>query len=124
MATKAERFKAQQAMDANPPKAKEPKRPPRNRPVDTAKPGVSATNRKAGAGHSGMRNLSKRVAKAGGAALEDSETGVPSRKSTRRSSGRIKRTSNLQRKAVRETASGKARATRSRARKSKSSTSR
>lgn len=117
MATKAERFAAQRARKANPPKKKQPKRPPRNRNVDTAKPGVSATDRKAGAGHSGRRNVSKRSAKVGGAALEDSATGAPSRKSTRKSSGRIKRTSNLQRRAIRRTASAKARATRTKARK-------
>ena len=119
MPTKAERFKAEQAREARTLKAKQPKPPPRNLTVDTAKPGVSASNRKVGAGHTATRNLSKRVAKKGGAALEDSATGVPSRKSTRRSSGHVKPTSNLQRKVIRETTSAKARATRSMARGAK-----
>jgi len=119
MATKSERFKAEQVREARTPKAKQPKPPPRNLPVDTAKPGVSASNRKVGAGHTGTRNLSKRVAKKGGAALEDSATGVPSRKSTRRSSGHVKPTSNLQRTLTRETTSANARATPSMARGAK-----
>jgi hypothetical protein len=116
MATKAQAFKAQQARDANPPKAKAPRRPRRDDPVDTSLPGVSATDRKAGAGRSGKRNFSKRAAAKGGARLEDSATGQPSRKSTRKSKGRMKRTANLQRRATRESTSGKSKAARAKAR--------
>ena len=80
--------------------------------MDTSKPGVSATDRKAGGGRSGERNVSLRAGRKGGASLEDSATGKASRKSTRKSAGRVKTTSNLQRQAVRETSSSKARATR------------
>ena len=68
----------------------------------TSQPGVSASDRKVGDGHSGTRNVSKRAAKKGGAKLEDSATGKPSRKSTRKSTGGVKRTSNLRRKATRK----------------------
>ncbi|MFO0673752.1 MAG: hypothetical protein U0235_29720 [Polyangiaceae bacterium] len=111
MATKAEQFKAQQQKDANPPKAKRAPRPKRNEPVDTSLPGVSASDRKAGHGRSGERNVSKRAAKKGGAKLEDSATGKPSRKSTRKSSGGAKRTSNLSRKATRKATAPKTKAT-------------
>lgn len=118
MITKAEAFKAEQQRKAHPPKPKRPPRPKRNTPVDTAAPGVSATDRKAGGGSS-SRNASARAGKKGGASLEDSATGRPSRKSTRRSKGRIKRTSNLQRRAIRTNSSAKARANRSKARRGK-----
>lgn len=109
MATKAEQFKVEKQRRANPPKRKAPARPRRDDPVDTSKPGVSATARKAGAGATKTRNASKRSAKKGGAKLEDSKSGKPSRKSTRKSVKRAKRTSNLKRKAVRRVSSPKAR---------------
>ncbi|CAN5507761.1 hypothetical protein BH09MYX1_BH09MYX1_55560 [soil metagenome] len=109
MPTKAEAFRAETARNANKPKAKKV-RVRRDSPVDTAKPGTSATDRKAGAGRTATRNASKRVAKRGGAQLEDSATGKPSRKSTRKSSGRAKRTTNLERKATRAASSPKTRA--------------
>jgi len=46
----------------------------------------------------------------GGPALEDSESGKPSRKSTRGSAGRVKQATNLQRREIRRTHSSKARA--------------
>lgn len=85
--------------------------------MDTAAPGASASDRKAGAGATGARNVSKRSGKKGGARLEDSATGNASRKSTRKSEGRVKRTANLQRKATRKATSPKSRATRARAKK-------
>lgn len=112
MATKAQLYKTEQQRDANPPKPQSAPRPRRDVPVDTSKPGVSATNRKAGAGGTKTRNASKRAAKKGGAKLEDSKTGKPSRKSTRKSVKRAKRTSNLERKTVRRATSAKARAKR------------
>lgn len=115
MVSKARAFKVQQQKDANPPKPKQPRKPRRDVPVDTSKPGVSASDRKAGAGRTGTRNVLSR-AKAG-ASLEDSATGKPSRKSTRKSQGGVKRTTNLRLKAVRKARSPKARATRSNAKK-------
>lgn len=58
--------------------------------VDTAAPGVSATDRRAGGGSTATRNtqLNPRTAVA---ALEDSATGAPSRKSSRKSAQRSKR---------------------------------
>lgn len=116
MATKAQAYRTQQQRDANPPKEKRSPRPRRDEPVDTAQPGVSASDRKVGAGHSGTRNVSKRAGRKGGARLEDSATGKASRKSTRSSSGRAKRTSNLERKAIREAASPAARSAKATAR--------
>lgn len=113
MATKAQQKKAEDQRNANPPKPKAPKRPRRDVDVDTAKKGVSASDRKAGAGKTATRNTSKRVAKKGGPVLEDSETGKPSRKSTRKTTGGGKPASALKRKVVRKTTSAKARATRS-----------
>ena len=42
--------------------------------VDTAQVGVSATDRKAGGDSTAARNVSARVARRGGAVLEDSAT--------------------------------------------------
>jgi len=80
--------------------------------VDTALPGVSASDRKAGMGSTAARNRSVRAERKGGAALESSATGRPTRKSTRRSVRRAKRESNLARRAIRRTSAPKARATR------------
>ncbi|MEO8801710.1 MAG: hypothetical protein ABI551_27725 [Polyangiaceae bacterium] len=114
MATKAEQFKSETQRATRPKKKKAAKKTPRNLTVDTAKPGTSATDRKVGAGSSG-RNLKKKARK--GAALETSETGKASRKSTRASNGRVKRDSNLQRRATRKTTSSKAKAERAQAAK-------
>jgi hypothetical protein len=114
MATRAQRFRAEQQSAARPAKAKSPSRARRDVPIDTAQPGVSATDRKVGAGRSGTRNVSARAGRKGGASLEDSATGRPSRKSTRKSTG-VKRTSNLRQREVRRATSAKARATRNRA---------
>jgi hypothetical protein len=116
MATKADKFKTKQQHAANPPKPKRAPRARRDLNVDTAKPGVSASDRKVGAGRSGSRNVSARAAKKGGAALEDSATGRPSRKSTRDSAGAVKRTSNLRLRAERKTSAPAARAAKARAR--------
>jgi hypothetical protein len=71
---------------------------------------VSATDRKAGAKSTAKRNASDRAEEKGGAVLEDSATGTPSRKSTRKSADGTKRTTNLQLREERKTASPKARA--------------
>lgn len=119
MATKAEKLRAKQQREANPPRPKRPPRPRRDTPVDTSKPGVSATDRKAGGLGTANRNRSKRAAAKGGARLEDSATGKPSRKSTRKSEGRVKRTTNLQLAATQRATSPKARATRAKANKAR-----
>lgn len=61
------------------------------------------------------RNRSAAAKRKGGAKLEDSASGKPSRKSTRKSQGRMKRSSNLQRKAIRGARSAKARAVKAKA---------
>lgn len=70
------------------------------------------THRKPGGGTAGLRNVSKRSDKKGGDRLELSKSGKASRKSTRKSKGRVKRTTNLQLRAERKTCSAKARASR------------
>ncbi|MDQ3036004.1 MAG: hypothetical protein M3Y87_26610 [Myxococcota bacterium] len=87
-------------------------------PVDTAKKGVSATDKKAGGGSTARRNA-KKDDDGASYALEDSVTGTPSRKSTRKSTNRIKTDSNLQQRATREVSSPQARATRASARQTK-----
>lgn len=57
--------------------------------VDTAKPGKSATDRRAGGSSTAARNVKGRAPKAS-VALEDSARDRPSRKSTRRGAGRVK----------------------------------
>lgn len=61
----------------------------RDLPVDTSEPETSADDRKAGYGHTAKRNTKLNTAGMK-YALEDSTTGRPSRKSTRRSTNRIK----------------------------------
>lgn len=122
MATKAEAYRAR-VERSGPKKPRSPKRARRDVPVDTAQPGVSASDRKVGAGDTAARNKSKRVAKKGGAALESSAT-KPSRKSTRGSSGRAKRTSNLKRRATRAASSPRARAAKAKAKRKGSGRSR
>lgn len=114
MATKAERARAR-AERSGPKKAKRARRRRRIR-IDTSLPGVSASERRVGHEDTAARNRSRRAGRKGGAALETS-VGRPSRKSTRRSSGRIKRTTNLQNKAMRKTTSPQARARRAAVRK-------
>ncbi len=114
MSTKAERFR--HATERSGPKqTKKPARPRRNTPVDTAQPGVSATDRRAGASSTATRNRSKRAARKASFALEDSTTGRPSRKSTRKSANRAKPDSNLKRRQTRATRSPEARAAKSKA---------
>jgi hypothetical protein len=81
MATKAEEFRYWQQR-SGPKKAKQPPRPRRDDPVDTSRPGVSATDRRAGA-----RKGSNRAGAKALFALERS-AGKPSRKSTRKAANR------------------------------------
>lgn len=108
MVTEAHLFRAQQPRGAKPLKPKKPRPPRKDVPVDTSKPGIRATNRRVGCGSTATSNVSKRAAKTGGACLEDSATGEPSRKSTRQSEGRLKRAVNQQREIVRRAHSAKA----------------
>ncbi len=66
-----------------------PEKERRDVPVDTAQPDTSADDRKAGGEHTARRN-SKLNTAGMSVALEDSTNGQPSRKSTRRSTNRIK----------------------------------
>jgi hypothetical protein len=90
--------------------ASRPEKRRRDAFVDTAAPGVSETDRKAGGGSSAARNT-KRRRRGMGYTLEDS-AGKPSRKSTRRSANRAKSGSKLARQHQRKIRSPKARATR------------
>lgn len=89
-----------------------PEKRRRDVPVDTSQPGASASDRRAGGGHTARRNTKRNTARAT-SALEDSTLDRPSRKSTRRAASRSKRDSNLQRRQVRRVHSSKARAARS-----------
>jgi hypothetical protein len=93
----------------------------RDTKVDTALPGVSATDRKAGLVGGGVwstaeRNLHRAGKQNATDALEDSATGRPSRKSTRGSSNHIKRDSNLKRRQTRSARSPATRAAKASAR--------
>jgi len=110
MATKAQKFRTAQRRSK--PAKKKTVRRRRDVPVDTAAPGVSATDRKVGAGSTAARNRSARAAKEGGAALEDSARGRASRKSSRKSVDRTKRDDVLHQRAVRRTLAPTARALR------------
>lgn len=63
-------------------------KPPKSEIADTAQPGTSVTDRRAGGHATARRNVKARAPRAT-ATLEDSRT-KPSRKSTRRSANRIK----------------------------------
>jgi len=91
--------------------AARPEKRHRDSVVDTARPGVSATDRKAGGGSTARRNTKKNLAGLT-SALEDSAQATPSRKSTRGSAGRAKRDGNLQQRETRKLPSSKERARR------------
>ncbi|WP_437687855.1 hypothetical protein [Sorangium sp. So ce176] len=92
-----------------------PEKSRRDVPVDTAAPGRSATDRKAGGGSTARRNTMRRARKAT-AALEDSAQDRPSRKSTRKSANRAKQDAKLRRRAVQQAAAPSARAAKATAR--------
>ena len=96
MATKAELFRYRQERSGAK-RAKEAPKRRRDRPVNTALPGVSATDRVAGAGRSGARNVSKSAARKAPYMLEDSRVKA-SRKSTRKGANRQKTDSQLRTK--------------------------
>lgn len=96
--------------------AERPEKQRRDVWVDTAQPGVSASQRKAGAGSTARRNTKLR--KDGmTATLEDSSRSRPSRKSTRRSANRGKHDDNLRLRATNAAHAPRTRASRGRSRK-------
>ena len=76
--------------------------------VDTSRPGVSASHRRAGGTSTARRNTLKKTTRAA-ATLEDSRT-VPSRKSTRRSANRGKPSHGKERTALAKAVAPSARA--------------
>jgi len=114
MAMKAKRL--QYTFDRPVKRAKKPKPPRRDVPVDTAQPGTSASDRRAGGDSTARRNRSARAAKKSEVVLEDSKGARPSRKSTRRSKNAGKFPSNLERRQIRAVSAPKQRAARAKAR--------
>lgn len=109
MLRKAEEFRREaQRPRKKKAKAKKPKRPS----ADTSLPGVSATAKKRGLGHTEPRNESRHADRKASFALEDSATGHPSRKSTRKSSNRIKPDAGLKRRQTSRATSATTRARR------------
>jgi hypothetical protein len=102
MATKAEEFRYW-AQRSGPKKPKSSPRPRRDVPVDTSRPGVSATNRKAGV----PRNASASAGKKASYALEPAGE-RPSRKSTRKASNRQRTDTKMTAKGRTATPSGRA----------------
>jgi hypothetical protein len=90
--------------------------PARKRPQDKGNasdmPKKGADDRKAGGDSTADRNRSVRATKKASYELEDSATGTPSRKSTRRAENRAKPDSQLKRRQVRKTSSPQERAVR------------
>ena len=82
--------------------AERPEKKRRDVGVDTAAPGRSASDRRAGGGSTAARNTKLNTSRAT-AALEDSAQDRPSRKSTRKSHGRAKRDADQRLQAVTET---------------------
>jgi hypothetical protein len=97
MATRAETYRADQQR-TNPARPRTPKKPGIDDGVDTSQPGVSATDRRKGASHTADRNEADHASEKATSVLEDSESGVPSRKSTRKSGPGGKASSNLDRR--------------------------
>ncbi|WP_437737480.1 HPF/RaiA family ribosome-associated protein [Sorangium sp. So ce1335] len=93
-------------------RAAEQRREPR---VDTAQPGWSSTDRRAGGSSTAARNTKLNTSRAA-ATLEDSAADRPSRKSTRKSANRQKQDNNLRQRQTRAARSPKARAARATAR--------
>ncbi len=93
---------------------KRPEKRRRDAYVDTAEPGVSASDRRAGGRYTARRNTLASTSRAT-ATLEDSRT-KPSRKSTRRSANRGKPSQMKERTALAQSVTPSARAARARAR--------
>ncbi|AUX48230.1 uncharacterized protein SOCE26_097610 [Sorangium cellulosum] len=89
--------------------AERPDKQRRDATVDTAQPGWSVTDRRAGGGSTAARNTKLNTARAA-ATLEDSAADRPSRKSTRKSANRQTQDGNLRQREVRAASSPKRRA--------------
>jgi ribosome-associated translation inhibitor RaiA len=89
--------------------ADRPEKRRRDQPIDTALPGVTASDRKAGYGSTAKRNTLLETRKTT-ATLEDSEQDRPSRKSSRKSGERAKRDGPQRLRETAETSSPAARA--------------
>ncbi len=109
MATRAQQFKNQQER-SGPKKAPRPKPARRDSPVDTSKKGVSASDRKAGGASTSERNRYAPHLKRASRVLEDSKSGKPSRKSTRKSLDGAKGATSLTRQQLSRLATPKSRA--------------
>ncbi|MEZ4226422.1 MAG: hypothetical protein R3B13_36085 [Polyangiaceae bacterium] len=109
MLRKALKFKREQTRPTPKPPQKKKKKKPSG--VDTSLPGVSASDKRAGAGSTAARNFSKASARKAAFALEDSKSD-PSRKSTRKSSNRQKPDSQLKRRTTRRATAPASRARR------------
>lgn len=121
MSTKAELFRREQAEKKRAKTAKAPKpKKAKASGVDTAARGVSATDKKrgtkAGKTHTAERNRSQHAGRKASVMLEDSQSGKPSRKSSRKSANRLKSASGLEKEAGRKLNTPKAKATRNKAR--------
>lgn len=107
MATKAEEYMAELLRQSRPPRAKKARKPTRNQTIDTTLlDGIGTL----------PHNFKKLSDNRGGAFLESSASGKPSRKSTRKSSGHMKAASELTRRQIRRVTSPSARAARAAAR--------
>ncbi|MBI1944610.1 MAG: hypothetical protein HYS27_02880 [Deltaproteobacteria bacterium] len=117
MVTKADDYRREQQAKQRKKTAK-PKKPKKakRRDVDTAAPGVSATDVKRGERHTADRNRSMHAERKASVVLEDSESGKPSRKSSRKSANRLKMAAGLEKEAARRLNTPKAKATRAKAR--------
>lgn len=117
MVTKADAFRREEAAKQRKKTAK-PKRPRKvkRKNVDTAEVGVSATDERRGSEHTAERNRSQHAGRKASVVLEDSESGKPSRKSSRKSANRLKSASGLEKEAARKLNTPKAKATRAKAR--------
>ncbi len=107
MLRKALKFKREQTRPH--PKAPSKKKAKKASSVDTSRPGVSASDRRAGGESTAARNRSKSAGKKAAFALEDSK-GDASRKSTRKSANRQKPDSQLKQRQTRRASTPKSRA--------------
>jgi len=104
MATKAEAYMAELLRQSRPPRPKKIRKPTRDEGIDTTLLDGLGTL---------PHNFTKRSDNRGGAILESSANGKPSRKSTRKSSGHMKSASELTRRQVGRITAPSARAARS-----------
>jgi hypothetical protein len=103
MATKAEAYMAELLRQSRPPRPKKVRKPSREQLIDTTLlDGIGTL----------PHNFTKRSDNRGGAVLESSASGKPSRKSTRKSTGHVKAASELTRRQMRRVSSPAARAAR------------